>query len=765
MDVRYRKGVLLSIVLMTVSVSPAYTQQPGGPSGSGSGASPQIHYYNGNRRIDLELALDELVVKRGNAARLPLQRLANLAPGGVVQELPGGDVLITYAAPAVDRARLNERAQAVRVLGHVALAAAYIAEGPRTEAFRMAIPNQFSLKLKDGVELDQVLADYDLHVVETVDFSPNTYIVETQSGALLDGLDTANAIYEARLAEFATPLVEQKRELRAVPNDPFYPNQWHLKNTGFQVGGAVAGNDVNIEGAWDQYTGTGVNIGIVDEGVDLNHEDLAAHMRTDIDIDVADGDSDPNSTSEIHATAVSGVAAGIGNNAKGITGAAFDANLVAIRLLGGGFGNDSKESTALDYLASAVNPANYLHVSNNSWGPSDCGCILGDFAGPLTEAALADGATNGRGGLGTIYVWAAGNGRPGDNVNFDAYASSRYTIAVGATGADGTFSYYSEPGSSMLVNTPSSFSSGGITTTDVTGGPGYSSTNYTSGFGGTSSASPLAAGIVALMLQANPNLGWRDVQHILVDTSTRNDPGQTNWHTNGSGRWFNFNYGYGRIDATAAVNRAKTWVPVPAGATPLTASASPSLFIPDNNPTGVQSTITLSNVPPGFFVEHVEVDFNATHSYRGDLYINLISPSGTADFPLATVHGDSGDNYNNWTFTSVAYWGEEPQGNWQLIVKDLQTHQPADGGGVFNSWALRVYGFLIDFNNVYVDQTYTSYEHGTPNRPYNTLLEGVNAVASGGTLHVAPGTYGEMASFSKPMRIAADGGTVRLNGM
>ncbi len=617
-----RKGSFLSfLAVATVCCAPLIAGAQGGSEeqGAGEARNTQLHYYNGKRRVELSLALDELVVQRGEAPRLPLQDLAGLVPGGVVDELPSGDALIAYATPASDRAGLRARAQELRARGHRVDAVAYATSAPRDDRTRVIIPNRLTLKLKEGVSLEETLRAFDLEIVREVGFAPDTYIVETKSNDLLAGLEAANELYEEGWALFATPLVKQQRQLRLAPNDPLYSNQWHLNNTGTQVSGAVAGNDANVEPAWDSYTGMGVNVAVTDTGVELTHPDLQASVRTDIDLDVNGNDNDPTAEFSSHGTSVAGVAAAVGQNSTGVAGAAFDAGIVAIRLVEAGT-DDEDEATALGHQADAADPADYIHVNNNSWGPSDCGCLLGGFLGPLTPLALEDGTTNGRGGRGTVYVWAGGNGRGnGDNVNYDAYASSRYTIAVGASGADGKFSSYSEPGASLLVNAPSSFSGGGITTTTFTSS-GTPPSDYTSGFGGTSSAAPLAAGVVALMLEANPNLGWRDVQHILIDTATLNDPGGLGWGVNATGRLFNVNYGYGRIDAGAAVGRAETWVPVPAGAAPLTASTSPMLTIPDNSSVGVQSALSFSGVPEDFFVEHVEVDFNATHIRGAVIY-------------------------------------------------------------------------------------------------------------------------------------------------
>lgn len=761
MNLILRKGTILSFLIAALGgAALAVAQQPPETDRDPSGRSQntQLHYHNGKRYVELTLAFDELAVQRGHAPRLPLKQLAGLAPGGVVEELPGGDALLHYAAPAADRAALGERAQAARGHGFAVAAVAYLESAPRNEGTRVIIPNRLTLKLKEGVSLEETLQTFDLDLVEEVGFSPDTYIVETTSDELLAGLETANTLYEQGWAVFAAPLVKRQQQPRLAPNDALYPNQWHLNNTGTQVTGAVAGNDVNIEPVWDSYTGAGINIAITDTGVELTHSDLQANIRSDIDIDINGNDNDPTAQFNSHGTSVAGVAAAVGQNNIGVAGAAFDAGIVAIRLIEGAT-DDQDEAAALGHQSNETNPADFVHLNNNSWGPADCGCQLGDFLGPLTPAALENGVTNGRGGLGTVYVWAGGNGRTdGDNVNYDAYASSRYTIAVGASGADGEVSYYSEPGASLLVNTPSSFSGGGITTTKFSSS-GNPPSDYTTNFGGTSSASPLAAGVIALMLQANPNLGWRDVQHILVDTSTVNDPSDLGWVVNNTGRLFNVNYGFGRIDADAAVTRAETWVPVPGEATPLSGAASPMLFIPDNDSVGVQSTLSFSGVPDDFFVEHVEIDFNATHPNRGDLFINLRSPAGTNSV-MATVHNDSKENYAGWTFTSVANWGEHPEGTWKLFVKDLRNQN----AGTFDSWTLRVYGFLTDSANVYVDSSYASFEHGTVNRPYNTLSEGVAAVSVGGTVHLPAGDYGEVAVISKPLHITAEGGTVRLKG-
>jgi len=233
-----------------------------------------------------------------------------------------------------------------------------------------------------------------------------------------------------------------------------------------------------------------VLIGIVDDGVTPLHEDLAPNYVATDSFDFNNNDPDPSGGS--HGTSVAGIANARGNNSLGVSGAAPDAQHAGLRVTAGP-SSDVQESEALGYHIQNID------IYNNSWGPSDDGGTL-EGPGPLVLGAWADAAANGRGGLGNIWVWAGGNGGDGDNVNFDGYANNRYIIAVGALTNGGVRSGYSERGAPLLVSAYSSGGSMGISTT-----AGSSNNAYNTGFGGTSSASPLVAGVIALMLDANPN--------------------------------------------------------------------------------------------------------------------------------------------------------------------------------------------------------------------------------------------------------------------
>ncbi|MCC6547862.1 S8 family serine peptidase [Candidatus Sumerlaeota bacterium] len=732
-----------------------------------------VYYYNGDSRVDLFLALDELHVKDSGLAKGTVitntSAEADALDAGLksIATNAGGDGNEYYLLvdPNPNLTSLEENASALRALkarGRTVRAVAYAQEdSARDLSDKRIITNEFAVKLTGGQDINALAKKYGATVVEKVGYSADTYILGTSEEQLLSALNAANAIKENEPGiAFSEPQIARQQTKRFLPNDTLFPTQWHLRNTA-QTSGGVAGNDVNIEGAWDSVTGAGVNIAITDDGVQVNHPDLSANCRTDIDKDLFSNDNDPSpvvANGDGHGNSCAGVAAAKGNNALGVTGAAYNAGIVGVRLTAGAT-TDSQEAQAMGWQATPGIAADRVSINSNSWGPSDSGALTETF-GSLTKAAFENGITNGRGGKGIIYTWAAGNGRcNNDNIGHDGYASSRYVIAVGASGANGNFSYYSEPGASMVINAPSNYGScgvgptAGITTTDLTGTNGYNGassasggdyTNNTAaiGFGGTSSATPLVAGCVALLLEANPNLTWRDVKGILISTATRNNPADPGWAINGGGRFFNHSYGFGRINAAAAVAAATSWTNY-GPENVLQYSATPNVAIPDNDSTGVSSTINF-NAPPNFVVEHVEVIFNATHSYRGDLQLVLQSPSGF-NSTLATRHGDGADNFSNWVFSSIAHWGENPNGAWRLNVSDMA----AIDTGTFNSWQLKVYGHLIDANGP------ASIAHlaSTTNDFSGWEMQGVGIFAvlpqaAGGTSYPSlPATGGNVGSF------------------
>ena len=539
----------------------------------------------------------------------------------------------------------------------------------------------WAVQVTPGININQLAVQLNAQNLGRIGALGNVYLFRVPGSESRVAAVAAMFASHIHVRWFAQQIAQQQFR-RPTITDPLYPNQWHLNNTG-QSGG-TAGQDANVIPAWNAgYTGAGVVIGIVDDGLQYTHPDLSPNYLASLSYDFVGNDADPapGTAEDIHGTSVAGVAAARDDGATCGVGAAYRANLAGLRLISVP-STDAQEASALTYQY------NSIAIYNNSWGPADDGQTLSG-PGPLTQAALEDGVTNGRGGRGNIYVWAAGNGlQYSDNVNYDGYANSRFTVAVGAVDYNGVQAYYSEPGAALFVTAPSRATSAvGITTTDILGANGYSTTDCTSQFGGTSSASPLAAGVVALMLQANPNLTWRDVQHILAQTAVKNNPTDSGWITNAAGFYLNHKYGFGRIDAGAAVTAAGTW----ANAAPATSVSSNIIAVnqtvPDNNSTGVTSSVV---IPDNIKLEHAEVVFSATHLYRGNLRLVLTAPSGTQSV-LAETHADGGDHYTSWKFMTVRNWGESSAGTWILKVTD------GAGGnvGTFDSWQLILHGTAL----------------------------------------------------------------------
>ncbi|HUR21043.1 MAG TPA: S8 family serine peptidase, partial [Vicinamibacterales bacterium] len=440
-----------------------------------------------------------------------------------------------------------------------------------------------------------------------------------------------------------------------------------------------------MRNAWATSQGAGIVIGIVDDGLQWANPDLLPNFLSSAswDFNENDGNPEPYSTSA-HGTAVAGVAAARGDNSIGVAGVAPLASLAGLRLTALP-ASDAQEASAFGYLPSVID------ILNNSWNPSDNGTTL-KGPGPQAVAARQSAVINGRQGKGRVFVWSSGNGRlNADDCNFDGYANSRFVIAVGAATDGGNQVTTSEACSALMLLAPSGGGSRSLTTTDLIGTNGYDPSDYTSGFGNSSTgamsgAAPSVSGAVALMLARNPNLTWRDVQHILRRSSVRILPTDPGWTVGPYPH--NERLGFGLLDAEAASDMAAGWTNVPAEEVLAPATKTVNQAIPDINATGINSTITIAG-ESDFVIEHIELDFNATHTWRGDLQVTLTSPAGVLS-RLATIRpSDSGDNFANWKFGSVRHWGETAGGTWTLNVADRRFQDT----GTWNSWTLRIYGY------------------------------------------------------------------------
>ncbi|XP_006876811.1 PREDICTED: proprotein convertase subtilisin/kexin type 4 [Chrysochloris asiatica] len=464
-----------------------------------------------------------------------------------------------------------------------------------------------------------------------------------------------------------------KRSL-AVPTDPWFPKQWYMNNE--------VQPDLNILQVWGQgLTGQGVVVSILDDGIEKDHPDLWANYDPLASYDFNDYDPDPQprytpSNENRHGTRCAGEVAALANNGYCGAGVAYNARIGGVRMLDGTI-TDIIEAQSL-----SLQPQ-HIHIYSASWGPEDDGRTV-DGPGILTREAFQRGVTKGRGGLGTLFVWASGNGGLHyDNCNCDGYTNSIHTLSVGSATQQGRVPWYSEACASTLTTT---YSSGVVTdpqivTTDL-------HHQCTDKHTGTSASAPLAAGMIALALEANPFLSWRDMQHLVVRASRPAQLQAEDWRTNGVGRQVSHHYGYGLLDAGLLVDMARTWLPtqpqqkctISVVHTPITMS---SLM-------HVQKNVTACTGLPNYIrsLEHVQVRLSLSYSRRGDLEIRLTSPMGTHSTLVAVRPFDiSGQGYNNWIFMSTHFWDEDPQGEWTLILENK--------GYYFNTGTLYRYTLLL----------------------------------------------------------------------
>jgi Ca2+-binding RTX toxin-like protein len=550
-----------------------------------------------------------------------------------------------------------------------------------------------------------------------------------------------------------------------IPSDSRFNSSWHLLNTG-QSGG-IPGIDINVTRAWDDYTGAGIKIAIFDDAVQYTHPDLAANYDASLHLTVGGTtwEASPRSLArfgsggDVLGTSVAGLAAAAANGLDGV-GVAFGAKLVGAPLL--------RSSDPLHFLL-AMPEMWRFDVVNHSWGFTSAFYVdrSNYIFDPMFDG-LRTAVETGRGNLGTIIVKAAGNGRTGNQeTNQENFGNSRFVIHVAAVDNRGNVTDFSTPGASLLVSAPGL----NLVAPDLAGSAGDVNGDYKTGFSGTSASAPIVSGVAALILQANPTLGWRDVRDILAMTARRvgSDTatpqghelyswtinGATNW--NGGGMHFSNDYGFGLVDALAAVRLAETWAGGGTSAAERSARGVTTVTraIPDASTGGVSYAVT---VPAGVAVETIEIGIDIRHAQRTQLQIEVISPAGTRNIVLDTPKNPSMNNdYFVWTLTSNAFWGEQSGGTWTVIVRDLVSGT----AGTVNSVSITAFGDQASSDTVYV---YTNEYAALASEPGRSLLvdssgtDTLNAaaVSSNLTIDLRPGAVSTIAG--RPLTI--DAGTI-----
>jgi Ca2+-binding RTX toxin-like protein/subtilisin-like proprotein convertase family protein len=518
----------------------------------------------------------------------------------------------------------------------------------------------------------------------------------------------------------------------AYPDDPDYQQfAWHInRNVRNPYTNAIIDLDVNVQEVWPDYTGFGVTVGIYDDYVYAAHGDLAANYDSSLHLRINGQEIVPFRAGAVptHGTMVAGIIAAV-DNTTGSVGVAYDATIANVQIYG-----PNVPDTLAEYEAALQHQAAF-DVVNHSWGyePFEAVYDVWDPSNPFTTSAqwlltqsYAYAAQEGRGGLGTIIVSAAGNNRvtrqqggdwiPAGDVNTDSpHGASRHVIAVAAVALDGFVAQYSNPGANLLVSAPSAqniVGDEGLTTTsygvNTVGGNEYPYDVNRIFFGGTSAAAPVVSGVVALILDANPNLGWRDVKEILA-LSARNvgsangQPansgqderdawdfnGATNW--NGGGMHFSHDYGFGLVDAHAAVRLAETWNETKTSDNEVSATAGiqqPGTVLIPQEALAQAPLIRTFEITDKIDLETITLTLDFSHPSISHLEVLLISPSGTVSQLLRVGTGEG--EVINWSFSSNAFMGESSAGTWTLMVYDR-------GGtygdrAVFRDATLDVYG-------------------------------------------------------------------------
>lgn len=489
----------------------------------------------------------------------------------------------------------------------------------------------------------------------------------------------------------------QIKDADANQNDPLFDFQWHLYNTtkapSVTTNNLIMGEDINIAPVWRESLGEkNVTLSIVDTGIDSNHPDLDVDRTKSYRY--SDGSSDPSPTTiqlyndndgSAHGTACAGIAAALGWNGEGIRGVAPNINLAGLNV----FSNPTDASFADALLKEGID------VSSNSWGGGGAHFLFDDAT---SLEAIQSGVKSGRDSKGVVYLFASGNDAA--NANFQSILASGEVIAISGVDGAGVLEEYSDFGANILVAAPGGSANPNylpaIVATDLSGTTngmdtyqshwqvdGNENGDYTYAMNGTSAACPMVAGVVGVLLSVNPRLNYREIQYILAMSARKNDAADAGWRQNGAQRWINDKYGFGVVDADAALKLAKSFQ----GFTQtLETNLSQTTVMPIDATHEIDITF---DVNESFLVQQAQLEINTNHTNPGKLQIVLLSPSNTVS---TLAYGDTVlyDNYDPWTFLSLQMLGESAKGIWHVKIKDLGVNN----SGELLSARLKIRGYL-----------------------------------------------------------------------
>lgn len=527
-------------------------------------------------------------------------------------------------------------------------------------------------------EREKILAEFGLEVLEDLDFLPHGYTVRLTHASKENPLKIAGKLQQRKEIKTAEPDLSFKIAFQREPTDPLYREQWHLKNRGDKIG-LVEGADVKAEEAWEYTTGSReVIVCVMDDGFDLTHPDFNAPGKIVAPRDFGQEDFDPNPVFENdnHGTACAGVAIAE-QNGVGVVGLAPGCSFMPVRTSGW-----LSDRSIVNLFQYAID--NHADVISCSWSAAASNFPLSAKMHGIIHKAATQGRSNGKG---CVILFAAANdnaplnGEKDGQTYHQGFALHPDVIAVAASNSRDERSSYSNYGPELTICAPSNGYPGrGVVTTDRRGVKGYSSGDYASDFGGTSSATPLVAGLAALILSVDPELSSAEVKSIMMETADKIDQENGRYEDGHSPL-----YGHGRINAYKAValvaGDGEERLPEV-----LFVEHRVNKSIPDEGK--IEDTVTF---PLDIVTKAVEINVDIRHTWRGDLMVTLKPPQGHEIILQEKTGGSQDDIIASFRSTDepelfAPIIGKSAKGNWHLRVMDLAEQDV----GVLIKWGLAV---------------------------------------------------------------------------
>jgi subtilisin family serine protease len=530
--------------------------------------------YGGKKgkTVNLKESADKIVVRTKENKKLDSADLGKsgrevMDATSELMSFPEAGISVRQVAGGSEQDSLARRDEARSILkedNEVRFAGRVLEDAETGEV--MLYTENFFIKFHNDVADDkctELLVKYGLEVKMKLPFAEKSWFVEAPEGTGLKTFEIAETVLKEKIVEFCHPEMVQERRTKTLN-----AMQWHLAET--KINGNIVNAHVNILDAWKITRGKGITVAVIDDGVDINHPEFKGRVVHPRDVTLGTNDALPKEKDDNHGTACAGVAVAAGIKASGT---APEASLMPIRLRNG-LGSMAEAQAfawATDHGADVIS-CSWGPADGRWWDPMDPTHTRHTLLPDSTRLAIDYAMTKGRGGKGCVVLFAAGNGN--EETTTDGYVSYPPVIAVGACNDTGKRSIYSDFGKAVWVSFPSrDFGwkplnhpnplTPGILTTDRTAADGYQTTDYHDAFSGTSSACPGVAGVVGLMLAANPGLSPAQVKEILKTTSDKIDTAGGEYDSTGHSIY----YGYGRINAAAGVKAAQKMVVQASGAT------------------------------------------------------------------------------------------------------------------------------------------------------------------------------------------------------